>query len=120
MKVRFLLDENLSPKLKPALKRLDSQIDVIRVGDVGAPPLTERDPLILEHLTRSGRLLITDNRRTIPTHLIDHYNAGRMSHWGILWVRSRTSLGRLVATLHLIWEASEAEEWIDRAEWIPL
>jgi hypothetical protein len=43
MKVRFLLDENLSPKLRAALKRLDSQIDAIRVGDAGAPRLTKMD-----------------------------------------------------------------------------
>jgi hypothetical protein len=36
MKVRFLLDENLSPRLKAALLRLNPAIDVVRVGDPGA------------------------------------------------------------------------------------
>ena len=31
MKVRFLLDENLSPRLKAALLRLNPAIDVIRL-----------------------------------------------------------------------------------------
>jgi len=39
MKVRFLLDENLSPRLKVALLRLNPVIDVVRVGEPGAPQL---------------------------------------------------------------------------------
>jgi hypothetical protein len=31
MKVRFLLDENLPPKLKLAVQRFNSDIDIIRV-----------------------------------------------------------------------------------------
>jgi hypothetical protein len=35
MKVRFLLDEHLSPRLKTALLRLAPTADVLRVGDPG-------------------------------------------------------------------------------------
>lgn len=49
MKIRFLLDENISPRLKIAITRLS-----------------------------------------------------------------------LARELHLVWEASEAEEWLDRLDWIPL
>jgi hypothetical protein len=39
MKIRFLLDENLSPKLKFAVLRLNPAIDIVRVGDLDSPPL---------------------------------------------------------------------------------
>ncbi|MDB9459580.1 hypothetical protein [Dolichospermum circinale] len=39
MKIRFLLDENLSPKIKFAVLRLNRAIDIVRVGDPDAPPL---------------------------------------------------------------------------------
>lgn len=120
MKVRFLLDENLSPRLKVALHRLDETIDVLRVGDDGAPALQTADPDILHFLSRSHRILVTDNRSTIPDHLADYYASGGESHWGILWIRPDTSLGEIAANLHLIWQASAAEEWLDRADWIPL
>jgi hypothetical protein len=32
VKVRFLLDENLPPRLKLAILRLNSEIDILRVG----------------------------------------------------------------------------------------
>jgi hypothetical protein len=50
VKVHFLLDENLPPRLKVALRRLDARIDVVRVGDDGAPPLQTSDPDILHFL----------------------------------------------------------------------
>ncbi len=37
MKIRFLLDENLSPRLRVGLLRYDPLVDVLRVGDVAAP-----------------------------------------------------------------------------------
>ncbi|MBD2409406.1 hypothetical protein FACHB389_13070 [Nostoc calcicola FACHB-389] len=62
MKVRFLLDENLSPKLKTAVLRFNPAIDILRVGDAEAPPLGTLDPEILRYLELSQRILVTDNR----------------------------------------------------------
>ena len=70
MKVRFLLDENLSPRLKIAVHQLEPAIDIVRVGDPNTLPLGTLDPELLQYLT-------------------------------------------------LIWETTEAEEWLDRLDWIP-
>ena len=43
MKVKFLLDENLSPRLKLAVVRLEPEIDIIRIGDYSAPALGTLD-----------------------------------------------------------------------------
>ncbi|MBD2144252.1 DUF5615 family PIN-like protein [Sphaerospermopsis sp. FACHB-1194] len=59
MKIRFLLDENLSPKLKFAVFRLNPAIDIVRVGDPDAPPLGTLDPELLRYLEVSQRLLVT-------------------------------------------------------------
>lgn len=49
MKVRFLLDESESSRLKAALLHLNPAIDVLRVGDPGAPPLGTPDPEVLRY-----------------------------------------------------------------------
>ncbi|MBE9250696.1 hypothetical protein IQ226_16435 [Dolichospermum sp. LEGE 00240] len=59
MKIRFLLDENLSPKLKFAVLRLNPAIDIVRVGDPDAHPLGTLDPELLRYLEVSERLLVT-------------------------------------------------------------
>jgi hypothetical protein len=47
MKVKFILDENLSPRLKIAVLRLNPEIDILRVGDENAPKLGTLDPDVL-------------------------------------------------------------------------
>jgi hypothetical protein len=71
MKVRFLLDENLSPRLKIAVQRLEPGWQ------------------------QGGRI------------------------WGLLWIRPRTPIGQIAEFLSLIWQTTEAEEWINCVEWIP-
>lgn len=118
MKVRFLLDENEPPRLKAALLRFNPTIDVLRIGEPGAPHLGMPDPDVLRYLEVSQRILITSNRTSMPAHLEAHWAAG--GHlWGLFWVRPGTPIGRLAQDLYLVWEASEAEEWIDRLDWIP-
>ena len=54
----------------------------------------------------------------MPGHLEDHWNAG--GHiWGLFWLRPGVTVGLWAEELFLVWETSEAEEWIDRLEWIP-
>ena len=118
MRIRFLLDENLSPDLKISLLNLNHNLDILRVGEPDAPPLGTLDSEILDYVESSQRLLVTNNRRSMPKHLQDHWDKG--GHiWGLLWLRKSANLKIWVEELHLIWEASEAEEWLDRVDWIP-
>jgi Domain of unknown function (DUF5615) len=119
VKVRFLLDENESPRLKAGLLRLNPTIDVLRVGDPGAPDLETSDSDILRYLEVAQRLLVSSNRKTMPAH-VEAQLAGGGRFWGLLWVRRGTPLGLVARELLLIWEASEAEEWLDRQDWLPL
>jgi hypothetical protein len=118
MTIRFLLDENLWPRIKTLLLRHDSTIDVIRVGDEGAPPLGTSDPKILDYTERTPRILVTNNRKSMPGHVARHFAAGR-HHWGILQIRLERPLSEIVESLYLIWGASTCEEWKDRTVWIP-
>jgi len=118
MRIRFLLDENLSPDLKISLLRLNPNLDILRVGEPDAPLLGTLDPEILDYVASFQRLLVTNNRRSMPGHLKNHWDKGGRI-WGLLWLRPSANLEIWAEELYLIWEASEAEEWIDRVDWIP-
>jgi hypothetical protein len=118
VKPRLLLDENLSPALRDALLRHDPTIDVLRVGDAGAPALSTPDPAILTYLEQHQRILITDNRASIPGHVADHLAAGGQ-HWGIFTIRPRAGLAEIIEALILLCEASSADEWHNAMRWIP-
>ncbi|MGB5968637.1 MAG: DUF5615 family PIN-like protein [Spirulinaceae cyanobacterium] len=118
MKVCFLVDENLSPRLKTSVLNLNPTIDIIRVGEINAPALATLDPDILSYLELSKRLLVTDNRKSMPGHLEQYWAEGG-TIWGLFWVRPGASLGEIAEAIYVVWEVSEAEEWLDRLDWIP-
>lgn len=119
MRMRFLVDENLSPNLMEAVHQLEPHIDVKYVRGPDAPAEGTPDPAILEFFEREHRALITNNRKSMPGHERDHFAGGR-HHYGIFWLREEFTLGSYAADIFLLWAASEAEEWIDQSRWLPL
>lgn len=119
MKVRFLIDEDLSLEYVDELRCRDAAIDVVRIGKPGAPALSTLDPNILLYCEHERRALVTENRSTMPGHEGAHFTAGH-HHWGIFKLRKGYGFGVYLSELRLIWEASEAEEWKDQSRWIPL
>jgi len=118
MKMRFLIDKNLSLDFVSAIKQLDAAIDVVAVGADSAPPKGTLDPEILLFCEAEQRTLVTNNRASMPGHERDHFAAGR-HHWGIFTLKDGFSIGAYAAAIHLLWAASEAEEWANLADWIP-
>jgi hypothetical protein len=119
MKPRFLLDEHVNRAIQRQLRRLDQEVEVLAIGNPGAPPTGTSDPDLLRWLEENGYILVTGNRSTIPGHLANHFAAGRHSA-GILWLRPRAGIRAVIEELYLIWLASTAEEYRDRALFIPL
>jgi hypothetical protein len=119
MKPRFLLDENVDRAVQRQLRRLDAAISVLLIGDHSAPPKGTLDHELLLWLEANGYILITNDRSTMPEHLVEHY---RQAHHipGIFWLRPNASIGEVIETLHLIWVASDASEYMDRMLYIPL
>lgn len=64
--MKFLADENFEGAIFRGLLRHNPDIDLVRVQDVG---LSEADdPTILEWANREGRILLTNDRRTMPNY----------------------------------------------------
>lgn len=120
MKPRFLLDENLRRSIATGVRGHNSAIDIVRVGDPGAPRLGTHDPEILDFCELERRVLITKNRKSMPGHIADHVQAGKV-FWGMLKIKEgrENEIGKVVETIALIWEIEEAEDYIDKVDWVP-
>ncbi len=118
MRIKFLLDENVPARIQSGLLRYSTDIDVIRVGQSGAPERWTSDPDILGYLEEAQRALLTYDRRSMPGHVAAHLRIGH-HHWGIFRIRTGTLVGNLIDEASLHWEVSDAEEWIDFLGWIP-
>jgi hypothetical protein len=122
MPLRFLLDENLRGPLWAAIEQHNGKgtdlLDVVRVGDPVDLPLGTPDPDNLCWVEREGRLLITLDKTTMPSHLNQHLQAGRRSP-GILILRPGCRIPEVVDFLVIAAYASDPLDWQDQVQYIP-
>ena len=117
--IRYLLDENVNPILRSALLRESPNLIVWQVGMLGAPALGTLDPEILIWCEENEFLLVTNNRKSMPTHLQDHLAQGRRAA-GIFTLNAEMSVGETVEELILIASASDLVEYQDQILYLPI
>lgn len=122
MALRFILDENLRGPLAKAILRHNLSggfaLDTVSVGESIDLPLGSRDPEILKWAAEHDRLLVTEDRATMKTHL-DAHLGNKLHSPGVLLVRPRSSITEVVSFLVLVAHASEPAEWADSWHYIP-
>ena len=118
----FLLDENIRGPLWDAIQAHNARgvdlIDAVRVGDPIDLPLRTRDPAILIWAEREARVLITNDKKSMPGHLRDHLLLGRHSP-GIFVIRSQATIPQLVSFLATVGHTSGPSAWADLITFIP-
>lgn len=114
MKPRFLLDQHLNRAIQEQLP----EIHVRLIGDEGVPPLGTSDPDILTWIEHRNYILITNNRSTMPRHLIKHLQTGGHVP-GILCFPQRTSIGTYIKELRRIWHSFEPGQYRDVIRYLP-
>ncbi|MEO0516977.1 MAG: DUF5615 family PIN-like protein [Cyanobacteria bacterium P01_A01_bin.116] len=77
-----------------------------------------KDAAVLALSAKQQRILVTHDRRTMPTEFADFIVSNPSS--SVLIVSKRTALETVIAELILIGTATTAEEWINRIAKIPL
>jgi hypothetical protein len=107
--VRFLCDENTAPALIAAMKQLVATIDIMRVGDPGAPPRGTTDPDLLIACAALGRVLITRDRQSMPRHLVNHFAAGHHTA-GVILLRRGLTYGQYAGEIVNRWTNTIADD----------
>lgn len=77
------------------------------------------DPEVLRRAMAEGRILISHDENSMPGHFRGFLEGGNHSP-GVLIVPQGTPVGRVIESIVLIWIASDAAEWIDRIQWLPV
>jgi hypothetical protein len=118
MKIRYLVDENrprvLSRRYSATIPR-----SMCCALAMWAPRFWYAGPDLLHWLELHQRVLVTDNRKSMPGHSADHAQAGG-HHWGIFMVHKDAPLRTLADTLYVYWDVTDAEQWMDVTEWLPV
>lgn len=116
MRVRFQADADLDGRIVRGLRRIAPEIDVRTSADAGLVGL--KDPEVLQIAADSRRILVSQDRRTMPAHSARF--SARAQSPGVILLREAIPISTAIEELVLIWSASEADEWKGRLVWIPL
>ena len=114
--VQFQADADLNQAILTGVIRRQPNINFQTATEADLEGLQDSEVLALS--ARQQRILVTHDRRTMPTEFAA-FIVGHQSS-GVLIVSRKTVLETVIEELILIWSASTAEEWINRIAKIPL
>ena len=114
--VRFQADADLNRTLLRAVHRLEPAVDFRTAQEADLEGIA--DPEVLALAADAGRVLVTHDNKTMPTHF-GEFIAERESP-GVIVIPQHMPIATAAEGLVLIWAASEASEWINRIYWLRL
>jgi|SRR5579872_346727 len=114
---RFLADHDLNEHIIDGVLRREPSIEFIRARDIGMSESSDSD--ILAYAAENGFLIVSHDLNTMPAHAHARATAGNPTQ-GLLMVRQSVPIARVIESLVLIASASDAEEWQDTVQFLPL
>jgi hypothetical protein len=117
VKARFLADADLNYAIVNGVLRREPAVDFQSALSAGLRGL--QDAEVLARAAVENRVLISHDVGTMPAHFRAFRDAGRDSS-GLFLIPQSLDVGTAIEELLLIWLASEASDWKNRLEWLPL
>lgn len=115
--VRLLFDEDADHRILRGLRRAAPAIDACSVVDVGLVGRSDRE--IIAWAASQERLLVTRDVHTMTAEHDAFVKAGQRSA-GVVFIPHDVPIGRAIADLILICEASTPADWGNRTDFLPL
>ena len=115
--IRFLGDACLADYIVSGCLRREPAMDFKSAPS--ADLQGKNDLEVLELAEKEGRILVTQDIRTMPRHFASFLQAGHHSP-GVILIPQTVPPTAAIDSLILIWTATEPEEWVDRIVRLPL
>ena len=116
MSVRFQADADLNYIIVKATLRREPTVDFQTAHTAGLVGVS--DPEVLALAAHAGRILVTHDRKSMPTHFAEFIRHTISA--GVIIIPQKLSVRAAVDDLLLIWTASETEEWQNSIQVLPL
>jgi len=116
VKIRLQADADLNDDIVTGVLRREPLIDFRNAKSAGLRGLRDREVLALA--AREQRILVSHDRKTMPRYFAEFIKS--VESPGLFLVSQRADLLTVIEHLHLVWLASEGEEWRNRICAIPL
>lgn len=116
MIVRYQADADLNQVIVRGILRREPTIDFQTAFAAGLEGVN--DPEVLTIAAQQGRILVSHDRKTMPSEFAAFITSNQSS--GVIIVSRKLSVEVVIEELLLIWSASTAGEWINRIAKLPL
>lgn len=116
MRIRFQADADLNQIIVKAVLRREPSVDFQTALAASLVGLDDKEVLALA--AKTGRVLVTHDRKTMPKHFAEFII--NETSGGIIIIPQKLTIRSAVDDLMLIWVATEAEEWVNRILSLPL
>jgi hypothetical protein len=113
--IRFQADADLRQAIVTGAIRREPNLDFRSANEAGLEGI--KDPEVLALAAQDCRVLVTHDRKTIPTEFGQFITSQTSS--GVLILSQNLPIGEAINAIILIWKASTAEEWIDQIMTFP-
>ena len=116
MKIHFQADADFNEDIVMGVRRRVPEIDFQTASEAGLTGVA--DPDVLALCAQEGRILVTHDRRTMPGHFATFISLETSP--GVFIIQRSTELLAAIEALILVWEASEASEYVNSLRTLPL
>jgi hypothetical protein len=116
LRPKFIADGDLSQDIVKGLRLREPTLDFATAREGGTIGL--KDPAVLALAAKSGRILVSHDRKTMPTHFARFVQTSVSP--GVIIVPQNLPLRASIEELILIWKASDAREWQNALLSLPL
>jgi hypothetical protein len=115
--LHFAADENLNYNIVRGLLRRKSDLNIIRIQDVGLSG--KGDETVLEWAAKENRILLTHDVTTITKYAYERINDG-LPMPGVFEIKMNSPLGDLIDDIILLADYSYENEWEGQIIYLPL
>jgi hypothetical protein len=113
----FLADENFNNDILRGVLRANSEIDVVRIQDIGLSGAD--DETVLERAAQENRILLTHDVKTI-THYAYQRIEKNLKMPGVFEVKRSIAFSQAIEDILLLAECSFENEWEGQIIYLPL
>lgn len=114
-RVRFQADADLRQAIVTGALRRQPNISFKSANEAELEDI--KDPEVLAMAARDSRVLVTHDRKTMPSEFGQFVVSQQSS--GVFILSQKLPIGEAIDAIILVWEASTAEEWINQIMTFP-
>ena len=114
--VRYQADADLNQAIVTGVLRREPKIDFQAAFAAGLEGV--KDPDVLVIASQQGRILVSHDRKTMPSEFATFITSNQSS--GIIIVSRKVPIEVVIGELLLIWAAPSPQEWVNRIAKLPL